>query len=763
MRDTYTQNMNGVAERMIQTLNTKARSMMIDANIPIAFWAEMINTAVYLQHRSPTTALEGRTPYEALHSITPTLHHLRRIGCVAYHRIPDEKFPNKTILKFGPRSIRCMLIGYTESTKIWKLWDTEKQRAIRSTDVRFIEQENACPTSSTAGMAARSREETSSTAGMAARSRECQEASSTAGMAARSSEETSNTAAKSRECKDSEASSTEGIMARMTKEQTASAFNSQVIEQLDMANLPTDPATHQEAMNSSFRNQWIQSMREELSSLHENETWENLPSSHAQALNHAIGSKWVFKTKPNPDGTVRFKSRLVIKGYKQVKGVDFEETYAPVSRLATLRITLAFASEKNWECHHMDVVTAFLNPKIDQENVLMELPELNYLGNLSSFNLGKTSIVRLKKALYGLKQAPRLWFIEINSFLLSLGFSQSLVEPNLYIADSAILLLYVDDMLIFFKEISVANEIKRKLQTKYKMTDLGPVRRFLGMTIERTKTGYQLHQETYIDSLLSKHGMADSYNASTPIETNAKLDIKTGDIDALVDQKAYLAIVGSLMYAALGTRPDISYAVGLLSRFNSDPRTRHLTAAKRVLRYLKRTKDLKLEYKQTGKKVQGFVDSDWANGKDRKSIGGYIFLFGGAAVSWASKKQSLVAQSTEEAEYTAFTEGSREALWIRQLLLDIEPTKITDTTTIYADNQAALKHVRTEGITARTKHFDIRLQHSRDNQAKGTITFEYIKSADNTADIFTKALPLPAHQKHLEGLGLMREISEISE
>ena len=124
----------------------------------------------------------------------------------------------------------------------------------------------------------------------------------------------------------------------------------------------------------------------------------------------------------------------------------------------------------------MDVVTAFLNPKIDQENVLMELPELNCLGNLSSFNLEKTSIVRLKKALYGLKQAPRLWFIEINSFLLSLGFCQSLVEPNLYIADSAILLLYVDDMLIFFKEISVANEIKRKLQTKYKMTDLGPVR-----------------------------------------------------------------------------------------------------------------------------------------------------------------------------------------------------------------------------------------------------------------------------------------------
>ena len=118
---------------------------------------------------------------------------------------------------------------------------------------------------------------------------------------------------------------------------------------------------------------------------------------------------------------------------------------------------------------------------------------------------------------------------------------------------------------------------------------------------------------------------------------NLTLEIHNGDIDGPADQKDYLAIVGSLMYAALGTRPDISYAVGLLSRYNSDPRTRHLTAAKRVLRYLKKTKDFKLEYKLTKGKLQleGFVDSDWANEKDRKSVGGYIFTLGGAAVSWA--------------------------------------------------------------------------------------------------------------------------------
>ena len=206
------------------------------------------------------------------------------------------------------------------------------------------------------------------------------------------------------------------------------------------------------------------------------------------------------------------------------------------------------------------------------------------------------------------------------------------------------------------------------------MTDWGPARRFLGATIERTETDYKLDQETYIDSLLQKDVMTGSSKASIPIETHAELEIRAGDINALVKQNAYLAIAGSLMYAALGTRPDISYAVGLLSRYNSGPRTRHLTAANRVLGYLKKIKYFKLEYKQTGKELQGSVDSDWANKKNRKPVGGYVFCLGGAAVSRVSGKQTLVALSTEEAEYTAFTEGNREGLWIKQLQSDIEPT-----------------------------------------------------------------------------------------
>ena len=194
------------------------------------------------------------------------------------------------------------------------------------------------------------------------------------------------------------------------------------------------------------------------------------------------------------------------------------------------------------------------------------------------------------------------------------------------------------------------------------------------MNIDMTESGYTLYQTSYIESLLRRFKMTDAYGVDTPIDIHVSLDITANDTDNLIDQTEYLALVGSLMYAAIRTRPDISYALGLLSSYNANPRTRHLTAAKRVLRYLKKTKDLKLVYTGTigiadigtGKHdLHGFVDSDWAKSQERKSIGGYAFMLSNAAISWSSKKQALVAQSMKEAEYTAFNEASREELWLR--------------------------------------------------------------------------------------------------
>jgi hypothetical protein len=307
------------------------------------------------------------------------------------------------------------------------------------------------------------------------------------------------------------------------------------------------------------------------------------------------------------------------------------------------------------------------------------------------------------------------------------------------------------------------------------------------MEIECTSDGvYSLSQSFYIDMTLKKFGMENAHGHQTPMDPNIHLEIFENDEE--VDQQLYLSIVGSLMYASLGSRPDISFAVTSLSRFNMDPRSCHLTAAKRVLRYLKQTHDLKLWFDGSknigGNYVCGFTDSDWANdSKDRKSVGGYVFTLNGNPVSWQSKKQELVATSTMEAEFTAFLETCKEALWLRKLEKDISnppnssvvwleeliveinhdkgisekplPVGIPAApTVIYSDNQAAIKVVKTEGLKTRTKHFDIRLMNSRDLCTKGLVNFEYINTKENLADIFTKALLRDQHQYFTKSLHL---------
>ena len=310
---------------------------------------------------------------------------------------------------------------------------------------------------------------------------------------------------------------------------------------------------------------------------------------------------------------------------------NWGDTYAPVGKLTTFRYLISMAASHDLAIDHLDVVTAFPNPEVDDPDLYMEATVGWGDGNHGS-EITAGTVVRLKKALYGLKQAPRLWYGDINNSLLSLGFTQSKANPNLYIFGGTtsigdrpliLLLLYVDDISMAYPRNAAAavKDIKAKLVAKYKITILGSVRQFLGIELQR---GGDVH---------------------------VGLDLAESHGEREVDPKDYQIIVGSLMYIALATRPDISYEVSALSRYNSRPFTSHLTAAKRT----------------------GYTDSDWANdSKDCKSQGGHVFIVSGGAVSWQSRKQDLVAASTLEAEYIACSEASREARWLQQLQRDIE-------------------------------------------------------------------------------------------
>jgi hypothetical protein len=462
-------------------------------------------------------------------------------------------------------------------------------------------------------------------------------------------------------------------------------------EALLVMRLGGDPVTVGEALHpdNPHRELWRAAMQEEWAAimLNVNETFEvpGPDDAYGQSLDgrKPISPKWVFKAKQNPDGTIRHKARLVIRGFEQVAGIDFDETYAPVAKLTTLRYMLCQAALKGWKIDHLDVVTAFLNPKIDYDVYMKLSRETAWLDATLA---KKTPHVKLLKALYGLKQAPKLWHDSINGFLLSLGFRRTNADPNLYLrGDGLSILLYVDDILLFYHPHngSAAASAKSSLMREYKMKDLGPARQFLGLEITQTThwlngraggrtTQITLGQEKYIETILKRFEMTEAHGAQMPMDPNVRLDEQQPEQGGVpVGPTHYQSIVGSLMYAALGTRPDIAYAVAALSRYNSRPLTVHLTAAKRVLRYLKATKAAKLCYDAAhagSGDLHGYTDSDWAgDSADRKSQGGFVFAMGGAAVSWQSRKQSLIALSTLEAEYIACSDAVRETKWLLQL------------------------------------------------------------------------------------------------
>jgi len=409
------------------------------------------------------------------------------------------------------------------------------------------------------------------------------------------------------------------------------------------------------------------------------------------------------------------------------------------------------------------VVTAFLNPEVDEDDIYMPLPE----GWPEGLNT-PTIIVRLKNALYGLKQAPRLWHNDIQTFLLFLEFTQSQADPNLYLrSDGISMLLCVDDISMLYPKdaTDAAIEVKARLSEKYKITNLGLSRQFLGIEIHReengTGTGISLGQKAFITTILKRFNMQNAHDVSTPMDPIVTLDLAEDQGEKeLKDIKGYQAIVGSLMYAALATRPDIPFAVAALCQYNSRPFTSHLTAAKRVLQYLKSTANFGLHFSSSSSstnsndQLTGYTDSDWANDSaDHKSQGGHVFLLSNGAVSWQSRKLDLIAMSTLKAEYIACSEGSREAKWLLQLHRDIHG-KDTSPLPINCDNQGALSHITTGIINARTKHIDVCYHNSRDLHAHRIVEYSYVHTNENVADVLTKALTKNKHEKFTKAKGL---------
>ncbi|WVZ55981.1 hypothetical protein U9M48_006573 [Paspalum notatum var. saurae] len=477
---------------------------------------------------------------------------------------------------------------------------------------------------------------------------------------------------------------------------------------------------------------WNAAMKEEMHALQKNKTWELVPLPKGKK---AVGCKWVFTVKQNPKGEVdRYKARLVAKGYSQTYGIDYDETFAPVAKMNTVRTLISCAVNFGWPLHQMDVKNAFLHGDL-QEEVYMEIPP----GFAGSQTIGK--VCKLKKSLYGLKQSPRAWFDRFRRAVCDMGYTQCNGDHTVFYKHRGmyitIMAVYVDDIVITGDDVEEIKYLKENLGRIFEVKDLGPLRYFLGIEIARSLKGIVLSQRKYVLDLLEETGMLGCRPCSTPIDKNHQINAEFGDP---VNKETYQRLVGRLIYLC-HTRPDISYAVSVVSRYMHDPRTGHMDVVYRILRYLKGTPGRGLWYKRNAHlNLEGYCDADWASSKDdRRSTSGYCVFVGGNLVSWRSKKQAVVARSTAEAEYRAMALSLCEMLWLKGLLKELRLLR-NETMTLHCDNVAAMNIANNPVQFDRTKHVEIDRFFIKEKLDSGTLKLKFVKSKRQLADCFTKGL-----------------------
>jgi Reverse transcriptase (RNA-dependent DNA polymerase) len=497
--------------------------------------------------------------------------------------------------------------------------------------------------------------------------------------------------------------------------------------------IESDPTTFTQAHKSP---NWRSAMAEEITALANNQTWTLVPPPLNQKV---IGSKWVFKTKTNPDGSIeRYKARLVAKGFNQISGVDFEETYSPVVRAQTIRVTIALALTFHWSLRQLDVSNAFLNGDL-KERVFMSQPQGFIDPNKPDY------VYLLHKSLYGLRQAPRAWFEKLSSTLLSFGFKASHFDPSMFLAHHQghilILLVYVDDIVITGSSPIQVDQCIQQLHSRFAIRDLGPLHYFLGLEATPNDQGLCLTQTKYLTALLTRVNMLNCKPCLSPMASGTI--ISSQGSAACKDPHQYRSVIGALQYATL-TRPDLSFSVNKLSQYMHSPTEEHWTAAKRILRYVAGTLDHGLQfYKQTTPRIYSYSDSDWAgNYDDRRSTSGYCVYLGKNLVSWCAKKQPTVSKSSTEAEYRSLALCTQEVMWLEHLLKEIGIQQ-SHKPILWCDNIGATFLASNPQFHARTKHIEIDYHFVRERVVSNKLLVKFVCSKDQIADCMTKPLPLP--------------------
>lgn len=596
----YTPQQNGVAERVNRTIREKVRSLLSETGLGEEFWAEASSTVSYMINRTPSIPLELKVPEEVWSGRAPDYSHMRRFGCLVHYHVDQGKLK--------PRAKKGVFMGYPQGVKGYRIWSLEDKKIVINRNVLFhenvvfkdIEKEKVKSVKTT-----KDKKHVSFILPGDSITEEHAGSSIQGGAGSSTTVNEVDSESESEAEEDSPKDLKNYMLARDRKKRNirppsrfddadVAAYALVMSEQVE----EDEPLTFWEAIRSKDGKKWRKASDEEMDSLEKNGTWVLIDRPEGE---RTIGCKWIYKIKPGIPGVEdrRFKGRVVAKGYSQVEGIDYHEVFSPVVKHVTIRILLSMVVNYDMELEQLDVKTAFLHGNL-AERILMEQPEGYKKGD---------KVCLLKRSLYGLKQSPRQCNRRFDEFMKLQGFERSLYDSCAYFKsygseDMIYLLLYVDDMLVAARDLKEVQKLKELLSSEFEMKDLGPAKRILGMDIyrDREKGILTLSQGTYLCKILRNFMMEESKPVSTPMGSHFKLSSTKAEmrseLQEFMESVPYSSAVGSLMYSMIGTRPDIAYGVGLVSRFMSAPSQEHWNAVKWLMRYIKGTSDMVLTFKK---------------------------------------------------------------------------------------------------------------------------------------------------------------------
>ncbi|UYV64518.1 hypothetical protein LAZ67_3001075 [Cordylochernes scorpioides] len=734
----YTPEQNGVAERMNRTLLNLVRSTVNSCNLPTASWAELTNTAAYLRNRVTNRHNEEKTPFELWFGKRPALQHLRAIGCETFVHVPKQRRNSK----LQPRATKGILVGYSLQERGWRIWIPEKRQVVESRNCVFKEEilykqpkreRDTLPSVHFSSKEASFQEESNADQPV---DRETEELIGTTGGI----DQLSETLPENLRSHPMTLRS-HGKTAESPEEDNSGG-------QINATSAEDNNPTYEEAINSPEVVNWIEAIEEERESLERHDVWQlqELPKGIKP-----LKCRWVLNKKINAvDDTTRYKARLVAKGFTQRRGIDYNEVYTPVSSFETIRLLTAIATEKDWFIDQFDVKSAYLHGTLN-ETIYMEQPECfkkpgeeNLFCKLKKFKQDKILWSNL---------SGRCWNKFINKQLHEIGFLRNPIDPSIYeveLEDGRIILsIYVDDIFAISENQAARNKCRELLNSSFEVKYLGPISHMLGVSFKKSEDGSMtLSQSNYIEELLQRFRLQDAKGVSTPMETNLDLSVrKNGNSN---ERFPYRELIGGLSYLSQRTRPDIAYAVGILSRYCDNYTREHWEAGKRVLRYLKSTKDFGITYRSPGKPLIAFSDASWASDVvDRKGVSGHLIILAGAPIIWRSTKQTVTALSTMESEYIALSSAVKDITWVRNLMEQLKMSSlICGETKVFCDNQAAISHAKNYIDKSKTRHFAIKYHFVREKISEEAIELFYTPSAENPADFLTKPLARSQHEKY---------------